>query len=302
MKVSLAVIVTLVAGSLLWFNFSQQAHFNLRLFSFKATRCVVYDRPPRTGSTTMASALRPCFIAKGYQMLPPGPPRTWYTYMQRFLEMNAPRRAAVGSHMFVTATEMQQLRQVCPTLLYISSTRPVAERVLSVIKYESFSGHGKRNITSSVISKILKDIPEEDLQKREYSLENYPYLRMQPQRYLPENKVLEHDRMEPDYVVRDTHFQQDLEAILDALGCPHPAESHANEHTVVRQRGDDGLVKAHNKAADRLLARVKRVMILGDFRYNQLLEIAERRNPIGLQLARQINAMDSHEINNNSVS
>lgn len=292
MRVSLTIIVTAVVISLSWLNSSQITHLTWRVFTSDAPRCVVYDKPPRTGSTTIAGALRPCFKKKGYESLPPGPPRTWYSYMQRFLEMDAHRRAAVGSHMFVTAPEMQKLRQECSTLLYISSTRPVAERVLSVIKYETFSGHGKRNITSSLISKILRGVSEEDLQKREYSLEHYPYLRQQPVRFRPENKVSEHDRIEPDYVIRDTHFQHDLEAILDALGCPYPSEYHANEHTVVRQRGDRGVVKTNSRAADRLLARVKRVMVMGDFRYNQLLEVAEQRNAAGLQLARQISAMD----------
>lgn len=295
-RVSLAVVVSAVVISLSWLNSSQITHLTWRVFTPDTSRCVVYDKPPRTGSTTIAGALRPCFRKKGYKSLPPGPPSTWYTYMQRFLEMDAHQRAAVGSHMFVTAPEMQKLRRDCSTLLYISSTRPVAERVLSVIKYETFPGHGKRNITSSLISRILRGISEEDLQKREYSLEHYPYLRQQHVRFLPENKVPEHDRIEPDYVVRDTHFQHDLEAILDALGCPYPSEYHANEHTLVRQRGDRGVIKANNRAADRLLARIKRVMIMGDFRYNQLLKVAERQNPVGLQRARQISAMDGLSI------
>lgn len=291
-QISLAVIVFAVITSTLWVNFSYLTRLTLRLATTEASHCIVYDKPPRTGSTTIASALRPCMARKGYQSLPPGPPMTWYSYMQRFVDMDAPRRAAVSSHMHVTVSEMHQLPHSCPTLLYISSTRPVAERVLSAIKYETFSGHGSRNITSSVISKIVKRTPKDELQKREFSLEQYPYLRQQPVRFLPENKVFEHDRLQPDYVVRDTHFLHDFHALLDALRCPRPSKAYTNEHTIVQQ-GREGNNKSHPKSADRLLEKIKRVMILGDLRYNQLLKLAEHRNQRGLQLARQISAMDA---------
>lgn len=267
-----------------------------------AARCIVYDRPPRTGSTTIASALRLCLRKRGYQSLDPGPPRTWYDIMHRFVNLDSPIRASVGSHIHVTVDEMNQLQNVCSPLLYISSARPVAERILSAVKYESFPGHGKRDILLSVASDALNKTSDDELQKREYSLENYPYLRQPPVRYHPSNRVHEDQRMEPHYVIRDTHFISDLEALLDALGCERVDNLHANEHPIVDVRSSDVTLSTNLQASQYLLQKIKKITRLNDYRYYRLLEVADRHNIDGLRLARHIRSLDNSSFSLENVS
>lgn len=224
------------------------------------TRCILYDRPPHTASTTLSEALTACLSTRNFSQTPlPYDSIPEHLIIANLVAQTPPRRSATMKHLQISARDVLALRARCPRLLYITSTRSMPDRILSSAKYVQTTGHGHSNLTRSQIIHAARTALGDLANERR--LEHYPFS--------------ENLRLLPDYIVRHHAFQHDFSNLLGALRCD-PAFPTLNVHRPVHRRDDS------------VLRRVRANITLhyADARHRRLVALAEQRNEDGLRLAR----------------
>ena len=230
------------------------------LAGFSTTHCVFYDRPPRTGSTTIADALETCLISKGYELTKAVNRSMRSEVVSRMVESEEMRIGAVKGHLKMVLEDVTALRRKCDRLLYITSVRPMRERLASSVKYGLFKGHGNKTIKSDAFETALDGAIS--LEKQEVYLEHYPYIR-DP---VPSLK----QRLRPSYIIRPEELMHDTVRLLRSLSCSN-TPSVDNVHPVKAKSGQDPSSKIELR--------------LGDALYRHLYAAAAKQNERGLKLA-----------------
>ncbi|KAI0565474.1 hypothetical protein FGB62_17g219 [Gracilaria domingensis] len=196
--------------------------------------CIVYDRPPRTGSTTIGEALEKCLLPLGYET------PLWRGFEARLdvipdmVKLPYKRVAVVSRHFYMNATALLHLRSACKPLMYITSTAPMKQRLWSLVKYRQTQGHGNASLTSEQVQNGIEDLRTEKIQIP--VLNRYPYI---------ENESLplfatDVEPVSPDYIIRKSHLMEDLSALVTALGCSSELSSR-NVHESEYDRILDGI-------------------------------------------------------------
>lgn len=191
--------------------------------------CFVYDRPPRTGSTTVSRALKSCLLAQGFRQ--PLLESRWVRILlvTRMLALDDDKVGLISKHMYMNGEDIRRMRAECGKLVYVSSCKPMRERLWSAAKYRFSDGNVNSSLTEemkeSAVTSVAKDM------KTEPFLEDYPYLGKDERA----NGTPESERMTPDYVIRAEFMDDDLGKLLRALGCESGFDSK-NVHKADEER------------------------------------------------------------------
>lgn len=230
------------------------------LFS-RQTQCIFYDKPPRTGSTTVARALYACLQSKGYTGI-----TTPISSLERdevipdMLSHPGYKKSAVRKHVTVTPEQIRQLWNSCNLLLYITSTRSMKERIWSKAKYAMTPKHRSSNLTEEQSTRALRLALEDN--KTEEELEQYPFSTSSTD-------------IEPDYVIRADSLNDDLNRLLRSLKCP----VEYTDRNVHKVKGEE--------EADAIQA-TKVELKMSDKRHQYLLKVAKMRNDQGVAIAAEM--------------
>ncbi len=237
-------------------------------------RCVIYDRPFRTGSTTIDVTLGICLDYKGYANVRPllGENRTnGITYMLGFNELN---RSSVRPHIFMNRKDHDRIINGCDCLLYVTSTARMVDRVISRFKYNLIEGHGNSTYNLRKLNKKVK----RHLKGRRYRIHadeeeytNYPYVK---------EKVSEYERIVPQYVIRKEYLTEDLTALLNALNCEGLPIFSDNIHSTLSTKTQN-----YEAVIGKLRTAISKVLRTNDYRFQKLSKLSETRNKFGLQAA-----------------
>lgn len=261
------------------------------------THCVIYDKTPRTGSSTVSGALRSCLRSSLEFSFPTITSKVDYDRMiSHTLNWTSDRVALAGTHFKMPPEEIIQFRRSCRWMFYITSTRPMTERIASRAK--SFVSSGKTYMNTSLSTAQMKEawdraikmIDEGEDEKR---MERYPF----------DGWVLS-----PDYIIRSDYFRGDLSDLLQAFNCSGSFYSK-NMHALE----DDNSTETSNNSSDssdseddsasldidesETLVDFDNLPIrLRDKRHKRLTLLAQKQNERGLEKAAEmINAQNAVE-------
>lgn len=225
--------------------------------------CFVYDRPPRTGSTTVARALKACMSKRGYRQ--PRAESRWVRteLVGRMLGLSGGKVGLLSNHMYMSAGDVERMKRECGKLLYVSSCKRMRERLWSAAKYRFSEGIGnfslKEEMKVEAVGMVWRD------RRTEMFLEGYPYLGVDEKKI----EVAEEGKLVPDYVVRAERMEEDLGRLLEALKCEGTFQSR-NVH------------EADEESRDFLK---KLPLRMGDAAFRRLNSMAEETNEKGLRKA-----------------
>lgn len=245
--------------------------------------CLFYDRPPRTGSSTISSALDTCWAeklqAKSRKHIPKhildAFNHTTNNGFDDFLELQAPVVSHHSWHCVIDDHHIVRLKKSCRQLFYLSSTRDKRSRILSIVKH-SMTGN-KRELNGTVPIEQFREQKSalvQEIQRRDVTGPIYPF-----------RGVL---RMTPDYVIRNDHFESDLSQLLAHFGCPSNFTSINVHHTSTTSSAPDSQSAHSSKEnvtdeVDKLFEDVH-INEVDPF-HERLSLIAEMNNVYGLQKA-----------------
>lgn len=266
-------------------------------------KCVLYDRPPRTGSSTIGTALYECFRHKGYYILP--------SMLRKFEKMEGRRyivsellsvrkrkkAVSVKGHLTLTKQDTDKISKYCDDFLYISSTGPILKRIMSQVKYSLVHGHGNNSVGINRLINLTQTRGQEHVENQEMFLEKYPY-------HINDSSVTEDNRLVPHYIIRQEFLEEDLVPLMTAMQCPN-RESVASQNVhgvfvnttnmpdVLNTTGNSSLLRENNTIVDadkldvsmifqEIQANLSSYLRANDFRYRRMLELAETNNPSGL--------------------
>lgn len=221
--------------------------------------CVVYDRPPRTGSSTVSDTLGKCLLKKGYDW-GKGPWMEYDKVIPFMVSLPARKKAIVRRHIVVPYWQLRLLIGHCNKLLWISSTRVMKERLVSKAKFDVRGKHGSSVLGKGDEALVKKNLMSKDSDEAEMLYESYPFVSA--------NKTL---RIMPDYIIRSEHLENDLELLMRALDCPNDIKT-SNVHTLNGTRGDTQYVKGVTLKLD-------------DKRHKMMTSLATEFNERGLEYA-----------------
>lgn len=242
--------------------------------SFKQDKCFLYDKPPRTGSSTVSNALRKCWMSHKF-LFPPSQQQLQYnSTISTMLNTSAKNVAITGVHFSMPAKEIEKLFRDCRNMFYVTSTRSMRERIASKAKYEVSNGRVYMNTTltteqmKTAFEKARADNTSEE------RLEAYPF---------PEKK-----RLNPDYIIRSEMFSDDLQSLLRAFNCNesffsknlHKAETETNQSSNLSHVSEASFADNVDYSAISLQ--------LGDARHIRLSRMAKLNNMNGLQKASRL--------------
>ena len=225
----LSIAVVLVIASALILHFSFYA-FSIRRITaqfmktpFTGTaKCILYDRPRRTGSTTISRKLRYCTREKEYTRTGGFRPDKRDYAVRYMLNSSDDKLALVGPHICISRADIKRLKNRCGSLLFISSTTPMKDRLLSSLKFRMISQSGNSTITEDHLSR-MQAILNRSMEEEERIEEKYPYCNNP----LP---IKPNYALQPDYVIRSEHMSEDFPPLLKALGCSPDFQTN-NVHT-----------------------------------------------------------------------
>lgn len=191
-----------------------RAYFHHHLFNtaHKHTHCVMYDKTPRTGSSTILNALRKCWKSHGYSF---AIPRRRYSndsmsLVDDCLAIDRPRIAIGGSHFTMRTADIRAIAHQCKHLFYVTSTREMKNRLMSKAKYRVSGARTYKNTTveERQWGKVMKIIQKEK-DAVELKLEKYPFKTWKL-------------GIIPDYVINSNSLMSDISQLLDAFQCEIP--------------------------------------------------------------------------------
>ena len=238
----------------------------LHVISPQPTYCILYDRPPRTASSTIVKALKPCLEEKHYRMKRGHSTRE--TLVTETLALQGSNKAIIGKHLIMTESSLDMIRSVCNHIFFLTSTRPMKERLSSHAIGTMTVGHGNATLDPNDFERAMEKAANGIMsgnRTKESILESYPF---DNRTFIPKHKLLT-----PDYVIRYHHLTQDLGALLDRFGCPAEGYISQNVHHIHGREKLDTLHDTWN-------------LTCGDTTYKRLTKIAKNANHKGLNKAR----------------
>lgn len=251
-------------------------------------KCFLYDRPMRTGSTTITNALRACIKSRpAWNLAKRVKEGQFDQAITRALEERAPN-TVIMQHMWISDADVRLLHEKCGKLIYISSCAKLSDQVWSAAKMMS---NVRKNGNSSLDDgKTQAALDWLDGNARDYMkmYEYYPHIRTpaplekQEDGRFPDvppsfEKAAISLPFEPDYVLRKDFLQEDLTALLGAMQCGSKYSS-MNVHAVS---------DADAAAEVSLMEKVREVSHAGDGdSYTRLMRIGQQKNDASLQKIR----------------
>lgn len=164
----------------------------LHITSLKS--CIVYDRPPATFSASISWMLSKCMEHRNY-----GRQRQFVRVPESQLIVKMLRQSSgsavtslVSKRFSLTRKSVSLLQSHCANIIYITSTRPMKERILS--KY----GNGD-------------DLDVQKLTNTEKYYEKFPNVHSKSTDL----------QLAPNYVIRSSHYHNDIRQLLKAFKCNH---------------------------------------------------------------------------------
>lgn len=236
----------------------------VRVVDASQRSCFVYDRPPRTGSTTVARALRACLGHQGYTQPLLQNRLNRRLLVERMLRLPGEKIGMFSKHFYMNGEDVRRMREECGTLFYVTSCRPMRERMWSAAKYQFSEGNVNSSLTEEMREEAVRKVKKD--RKTEAMLEGYPYLGADERAM----EVREGERLRPDYVIRSGSMKEDLGRLLRALDCGGSFDSK-NVHKAEEERGP-------------VLERVK--IRMGDKTFDKLNQLAGEVNERGLEKAK----------------
>jgi hypothetical protein len=161
--------------------------------------CFVYDKRHRTGSTALESALNQCLVSKGFGILDRDDAESGRMYKLKCLGKSF---VASTAHIWLTDESVIFLVTQCENLFYVTSTRPMSERVWSKAKYEIHNENQNYNLSYAQSRDAIDKLEKYKFDQQDYF---YPSL----------GNIL----LRPHFVVRFSHFYNDSSTLLNHLGC-----------------------------------------------------------------------------------
>lgn len=252
--------------------------------------CLVYDKPYRTGSTTIERSLCDCwklkFNATDQELMSP---------VDRIpLMMNKSDRNVMRciGHVTITDAQILHMRSDCAKLFYLTSIRPMQQRMASYGKNDAIYGQIYTNMTLSrdqLRNAVLWARKSGRMEEFRYEL--YPY---------NEKATL---KIVPDYVIRHESFDDDLLRLLHAFDCPQVVQS-TNIHSLevdgaipenakpgrTRERSmTNETTNIDNMTFEQLKEQLENIPLhFGDQQHEQMQEIAKSSNVDGLSKAKRL--------------
>lgn len=226
--------------------------------SQRQVSCVFYDKPPRTGSTTVANVLAKCMHMKGYTAInAPISSLEKNEVVSNMLEKTGYKKSATRKHVMISDDDIRSLQTQCHRLLYVTSTRPMVERIASAAKYTMTRNHGNSTLTKQQYVSAMKKASADNT--TEHVLEKYPFT----------GKM----SIEPNYVIRSEFLTRDFDILLHNLGCDiNYYDSNVHEApygSEVERQLSKGMGLSH-----------------GDARHKYLNRLANKRNSKGALMAK----------------
>lgn len=201
----------------IWQGRPQQLHTSTRAPARKLV-CLIYDKPPRTGSTTVAWALEACWssrlkfehhlyerdadnqVVRSEKRAP----------LTRLLSYSSQFVANIHRHISFGDAEIAALQDGCDNIFFVTNTRALHERVLSgakalaTLRTDGFN----QNVTldEGMLRRALADLRSKKAVSRAAVLTKRPFLGEQ--------------RLPVDYVIRSESLEEDTLPLLRAFGCP----------------------------------------------------------------------------------
>lgn len=246
-------------------------------------KCVIYDRPMRTASTTITASLNSCFSSLGWTIDRHHLGNNRSRCIEFELQKGRPPYAMIKGHKWLTAEGVHLLRATCTHLIYITSTAPLWEQVWSAAKMLSnVRTNGNSTLDSNQLEAALSWI---ELYGREYArlYEAYPHIRLtKPLEIQPDGRYpdlppsFEREQISPefvpDYVIRKPNLLQDLPPLLKSFGCESTIGEAKNVHSIRLDSGDIENDSIYAKRVQQLIGASD-----GN-RYSHLTKLAELNN------------------------
>lgn len=251
--------------------------------------CLVYDKPKRTGSTTIARSLFKCWNGK-YGIEPRRKVQNPREAASEMLRLKQPIVAHSLGHILFSDQDCDAILTNCRHVFHITSTRKMKSRLASFAKVVTLQSEKGRNF--SVAKQNLKDAVAL-LLKFGHNVED---------RY-EKGVYFGARRIDVDYVIRHESFENDLSALIQAFGCESRIES-TNVHKVksknttssdLLQKSSTGVEYGQvlqsasdidQMTDDELFHYLNNFPIRqGDRLHNEFLRTADEVNRIGLEKA-----------------
>ncbi|PXF48235.1 hypothetical protein BWQ96_01924 [Gracilariopsis chorda] len=259
--ITLITLLTVISYNSLPVNHGFAPRGNPPSSQTPSIRCFIYDRPPRTASTTIGTALQSCLRRHHFRQPPREKQRSAIPYTI-FDNLQTPRKALLSRHFYLNSRTVSLLRKRCSTLFYITSCAPIEERLLSASKYTLSGGHGNSTLDDQQMHAAAEKANSSTRQKR--FLNHYPYVDDDKKPINVSTPLV------PNYVIRKPHLRQDLTKLLQTLQCDTSFVS-GNVH---RAPADESQILQHITAGD-------------DTLYQTLARRALSHNALGLQQLKQ---------------
>lgn len=271
LKGSLTIIVLV----LLFYNTGLPQRLKTKTLAKKCRKkCVIYDRPPRTGSTTISKILYSCLISKGYKGYDYVPKERRDIAIHQFLaKTDSDLRALIRPHIHIDLQDHKLMLENCDCIFYITSTAPMGDRIFSRLKYNLIEGHRNGSFTISRLMKSFRKKNSTSIQITELEYTKYPYLK---------NEVPEYLRLTPHFVIRKNNISNDLKLLLSALECNKMSIISENVHSINMSKRNAVI----DKKVNFLRTEVSSMLMTKDFRYNALVRNIHDRNLEGLHRAK----------------
>lgn len=256
------------------------------------TWCLLYDKAPRTGSTTVARSLENCWKSiRGIDIT--NRDERFDTGITMLLE--TPYRqvtALVGSHFTISISDTTAMQSKCENVLYFTSTRTMSERLWSEAKYFVSEATAKRNTSLAV-----DDVPLvwftlfERLYESELYLENYPFVKSYKNPGTFSRNLID-QMIVPSYVIRTEHMYRDLSFLLKAFQCSDENIRVTNMPTVEGKKDEKASFGASDNEFQNTPKNLSSIPLrFDDYRNKYLLQLAESVNEYGLLSARKVVAV-----------
>lgn len=246
--------------------------------------CLLYDKAPRTGSTTVARSLANCWKSipnihvttrKGkFNSAVPTLLETPYRHVV----------ALVGSHFSISISDIGALHSKCEHVLYVTSTRAMPERLWSEAKYVVSKTDIRHN--SSLAADDLPLVWStlfERLHQSEPYFESYPF-----ETSYQKSETSSRDLI-PSYVIRTEQMYDDLSLLLKAFQCSDDNIQVTNMHTIELDKNENTTIGMSGIEFQDVPKNLSRVPLqFDDYRNKYLLQLAESVNEKGILAAKQL--------------
>lgn len=232
------------------------------------SRCILYDRPPRTGSTTVSNALAACLYRRRFKLNSFINPDFRNEAIPRALRLSrSPSRthhsdfAIVSSHVWMSQHDVDLLHMHCGDIIYITSTAEMWKRIWSAAKMISVKErNGNTKLDRERLNQAVYWLNKTNHPYAQF-YDVYPWIRLTgPQRLREDGKHMEEipsqyeianiePRFHPDFVIRNDHLLHDLSSVLTALGCRRLRPRSTNIHKEI-DIADDAILSIKKSVID----------------------------------------------------